>query len=141
MAAQSFLSPLLQAGLALAGLHRVPADVALTVHRFGRHHRSLGPGWHWLVPGIERVGHAVGLTGHHLHVPGAGARGEAELYYQILEPEKAGAALDAVDDWVAAQARDALAQVSESADQFKTELNRRLGGVGLRVVRCALHPG
>lgn len=35
---------LLVAGLAVCGLRHVPSGMALTVHRRGRHHRSLGPG-------------------------------------------------------------------------------------------------
>ena len=129
----------LSRALAVAGLRHVPANAGLCVRRAGRHHRNLGPGWHWVLPGLERIGPAVGLTGHHLHVPAANTAGEAELYYQILDPTKAGAALDDVDAWVTAQTRDVLAQVSGSAEQIKTELNQRIGRLGLRVVRCSLH--
>ena len=45
-----------------------------------------------------------------------------------------------VDDWVAAQTREAIAQAGASAETFKQEINRRVGRLGLRVVRCALHP-
>ena len=125
--------------LAAAGLRRVPEGSALTVHRFGRYRRTLGSGWRWLCPGLERAGATVELAGHHLHVPTDSARGEAELYYQILEPALAGEALDRVDEWVAAQTREAIAQAGASAEVFKQEINRRVGRLGLRVVRCALH--
>ena len=129
----------LAAALLAAGLRRVPADAVLTVHRFGRYRRTLAPGWRWHWPLLDRLGPAVALTGHHLHVASAPLRGEAELYYQILEPERTGQTLDQVDDWVAAQTRDALAQAGASAEQLKAELNRRVGRLGLRIVRCALH--
>lgn len=125
--------------LAAAGLRRVPEGSALTVHRFGRYRRTLGSGWRWLCPGLERAGALVELAGHHLHVPSESARGEAELYYQILEPALAGEALDRVDEWVAAQTREAIVQAGASAESFKQEINRRVGRLGLRVVRCALH--
>lgn len=130
---------LLAASLAVCGLRHVPAGTALTVHRRGRHHRSLGPGWHWLLPGMERTGHAVELTGHHLRVPGDGAA--AELYVQVLEPGKAGAVLDELDAWLAAQAREALGAGALSTDALRRELDRRFVGLGLRAVRCALHAG
>jgi regulator of protease activity HflC (stomatin/prohibitin superfamily) len=130
------LSPL--AVLAL-GLRRVPAQRGLTVRRLGRYQRTLGPGWHWILPGLERAGGQVDLIGHHLHVRGSGGKREAELYYQIMEPEKAGETLDQVDAWVAAQAREAMHESSATPDQLKLELNRRVGRLGLRVIRCSLH--
>lgn len=130
---------LLVAGLAVCGLRHVPSGMALTVHRRGRHHRSLGPGWHWLLPGLDRTGHAIGLTGHHLRIPGDGAA--AELYVQVLEPGKTGAVLDELDAWLALQAREALGTGAASADALRQELDRRFAGLGLRAVRCALYPG
>ncbi len=124
-----------------AGLRRVPAQRSLTVRRFGRYRRTLGPGWHWLLPGLDRSGAGVDLIGHHVSIQAGGAHGQAELYYQILEPEKAGATLDSVDDWVAGQAREALRGPEQSPEQFKHELNRRVGQLGLRVIRCSLHLG
>ena len=122
--------------LGLAGLRRVPAQRVATVRRFGRYRRTVGPGWHWLLP-IDRTGKQVELINHHLHV----ARGEdqAELYYQILEPEKAGETLESVDEFVAGQAREA--SHARTTSEFKLELNRRVAPKGLRVIRCALHLG
>ena len=134
---------LIAAALPLAvvalGLRKVPAQRVLTVRRFGRYRRTLAPGWHWIAPGIDRAGLQVDLINHHLHVSGADSRRQAEFYYQIVEPEKAGETLDRVDDWVASQAREAMAESGQSPEQLKTELNRRVGGMGLRVIRCSLH--
>ena len=121
-----------------AGLRRVPAQRAATLRRRGRYRRTLGPGWHWTVPGLERTGLEVDMIGHHLHVRGSRLNEEAELYYQIVEPDKVGETLDAVDDWVTAQTREALVAPS-SAEQLKAELNRRMSRLGLRVIRCSLH--
>lgn len=123
--------------IAAAGLRRVPAQNVRPVRRLGRYQRTLGPGWHWVMPGLEWTGRDVDLIGHHLHVDGESA-GSTELYYQIVEPEKAGATLEAVDDFVAGQAREALQAPNQSPDQLKQELNRRVGGLGLRVIRCSL---
>jgi len=125
---------LLVLALAATGLRRVPAQRAATVRRFGRYRRTVGPGWHWLLP-IERTGKPVELLNHHLHVPRG--EGEAELYYQILEPEKAGEALENVDEFVAEKARESAD--ARTTSEFKLELNRRVAPKGLRVVRCALH--
>jgi regulator of protease activity HflC (stomatin/prohibitin superfamily) len=131
------LSAALPLALAAAGLRRVPAQNARPVRRFGRYQRTLGPGWHWVVPGLEWTGRDVDLIGHHLRVDGGDAT-RAELYYQIVEPEKAGATLEAVDEFVAGQAREALRSPGQSPDQLKQELNRRVGRLGLRVIRCSL---
>lgn len=135
------LAPGLLLALAVGGLRRVPAQRSLTVRRFGRYRRTLGPGWHWLVPVLDRSGAGVDLIGHRVRIQAAGGQGPAELYYQILEPEKAGATLDTVDDWVAGQAREALGGALQSPEQFKHELNRRVARLGLRVIRCSLHAG
>jgi regulator of protease activity HflC (stomatin/prohibitin superfamily) len=111
----------------------------VTVHRFGRFVRALGAGWRWTVPGLDQLGQPVCLIGHHLDIP-AEEGAHAELYYQILDPAQAGADLDRVDALVTDQARDVLATLpTPAADQLKSELNRRIGGLGLRVIRCALH--
>lgn len=139
-----FPAPL--AALALAtGICRVPDNCVVTVHRSGRFIRALGAGWHWTLPGLDQLGQPVCLIGHHLDIP-AKAGTHAELYYQILDPAQAGAALDQVDSLVSEQARDALAALPERAepgrplaDLLKTELNRRVGRMGLRVIRCSFH--
>jgi regulator of protease activity HflC (stomatin/prohibitin superfamily) len=146
------LSPLLPLPLPLAslawvmGFRRVPDNSVVTVHRFGRFVRALGAGWRWTVPGLDQLGQPVCLIGHYLDIPDA-TGAHAELYYQILDPAQAGEALDRVDALVTDQARDALATLPAAnddapglADSLKAELNRRLGRLGLRVIRCALHP-
>ncbi|MDY0022940.1 hypothetical protein [Arenimonas caeni] len=146
------MSPLLPVPLPLAplawltGLRRVPDNSVVTVHRFGRFVRALGPGWRWTLPGLDQLGQPVCLIGHHLEIPGESGT-QAELYYQILDPAQAGEALDRVDALVTDQARDALASLPAAnddaptlAETLKAELNRRLGRMGLRVIRCALHP-
>lgn len=148
----TFMSPLLPLPMPLAplawltGLRRVPDNSVVTVHRFGRFVRALGPGWRWTLPGLDQLGQPVCLIGHHLDIP-ADSGAHAELYYQILDPAQAGEALDRVDALVTDQAREALASLAAAnddapslAETLKAELNHRLGRMGLRVIRCALHP-
>jgi len=122
--------------LVATGLRRVPAQRVATVRRFGRYRRTLGPGWHWLRP-LERKGASIEMLNHHLHIDRGGVG--AELYYQILDPEKAGETLERMDDFVAEEAREVA--VARTTGEFKLELNRRVAPKGLRVVRCALHLG
>ena len=94
------------------------------------------------MPWIDHLGRPVRLIGHHLDVPTDGAR--ADLYYQILDPARAGPALDRVDQLVQEQARGALDALPRTdgvtpAEALKAELNRRVAGHGLRVIRCSLH--
>ena len=127
---------LLVVALGAAGWRRVPDGCVATLQRRGRYRRPLDPGWHWLVPGIERLGRPVPLIGHQLAIRTTAAH--AALHFQILEPARAGATLDQVDDWVGAQARDALRSDPGAAPEaLKLELNRRLCEHGLRVVRCS----
>lgn len=123
-------------GLAAAGLRRVPAQRAATVRRFGRYRRTVGPGWHWVLPQVDKTSQ-VELINHHLQVPMA--EGRAELYYQIVDPEKTGETLDRADEFVAAQATAAID--ARTTGEFKLELNRRVSPLGLRVIRCSLHAG
>ena len=127
---------LLALALVASGVRRVPAHRVAAVRRFGRYRRTVGAGWHWLLP-LERTGKSVELLNHHLHV----ARGdvEAELYYQVLDPEKTGDTLEHMDEFVAEKARESAD--ARTTSEFKLELNRRVAPKGLRVVRCALHIG
>jgi hypothetical protein len=132
----SGISRLLVAAFAAAGWRRVPAGCVATLQHRGRYRRPLDPGWHWLVPGLESLGAPVPLIGHRLDVRTTASR--AALHFQILEPERAGATLDRVDAWMGDQARETLRHLPDAApDLLKTELNRRIAGHGLRVVRCS----
>jgi regulator of protease activity HflC (stomatin/prohibitin superfamily) len=146
---------LLPVAMAFAVLRRVPEGQAWTVHRFGRYARTLQPGVHAVWPAVDRIGSHVPLIGHRIELPArafGASVGNADLYYQILDPLPTGQGLESVDEMVQHQADDALAsvaanlpqQVAETAtmaDALKAELNRRLGRMGLRVIRCALHAG
>ncbi len=136
--------------LVLAGLRYVPEDTALTVHRFGRYARTLSPGLRFTVPVLDRIAHRVRLVGHQVEVPVRGeAAARAAVYYQILEPQRAGNALDHVDTLVEQHAIEALSSLAAAdgqdsaeliASRLKRELNEGLAALGLRVTRCNLHP-
>ncbi len=144
---------LLVLAILTVAVKRVPDGEAWTVYRLGRHARTLLPGRHFVWPGLERVKRHVSLIGHHVEVPvhalGA-ADGCADLYYQILDPVQAGNALESADETILREAGDAIDVVAAqmprqstwtvaAADALKQEINRRVSGIGLRVIRCALH--
>jgi regulator of protease activity HflC (stomatin/prohibitin superfamily) len=134
-------------------LKRVPDGEAWTVHRLGRHVRTLRPGLRLVFPGLDRISRHVSLIGHHVAIPVrefAAVEASADLYYQILDPVQAGNALESTDDALIREAGDAMhtlaarmpAQTGWStaaADALKQEINRRVARMGLRVIRCALH--
>lgn len=144
------LAPL--AALAVGGLRRVPEGTACTVHRFGRYARTLSPGLRWTIPFVDHIAHRVHLVGHQVAVPHAADASlptRGAVYYQILEPQRVGGALDMVDALVQREAGDGLSALlaraaADDADtlsaQLKAELNQRLADLGLRVTRCKLDP-
>lgn len=146
----------LGAGLVFASLRRIPEDTVCTVHRFGHYVRTLNPGFRFTLPFIDRIAHRVRLVGHHVELPaqsfGANSAARGAVYYQILEPQRAGGALDDVDALVEREACLQLAvlaandetaertglEPSALAGQLKNDLNQRLGSLGLRITRCQL---
>lgn len=136
----TFMSPLLPLPMPLAplawlsGFRRVPDNSVVTVHRFGRFIRALGPGWRWTLPGLDQLGRPVCLIGHHLSVVGAQGA-QAELHYQILDPALAGEDLDDIDALVVREALPLL-DAPIGSEALKVTMNQQLGPKGLRVIRC-----
>lgn len=141
----------LGAGLAVASLRRIPEDTVCTVHRFGRYVRTLTPGLRFTLPFVDHIAHRVRLVGHQVELRAAAAGEPASacgaVYYQILEPERAGDLLDDVDGWVEREASRHLAALALSApgqdapmlgNLLKSELNQQLATHGLRITRCQL---
>jgi regulator of protease activity HflC (stomatin/prohibitin superfamily) len=138
---------LLAGSTALGGLRRVPAGTVCTVHRFGRYVRTLRPGLHFTWPLLDSIAHRVNLIGHQIDLsPQPDSRCGAVVYFQILEPERAGEALEQVDSMVEREARRRLSalvrceasEVAGIAARLKQELNTQLGVLGLRITRCQL---
>lgn len=143
MSAAIIVLCLLGAGLAATSLRRVPEGTVCTVHRFGRYVRTLTPGLRLTLPLVDRIAHRVRLVGHQVELRGPAVTGGA-LYFQILEPERAGDALEQVDALVereACRTLEALAVapgVTDLGQRLKSELNQQFGTLGLRVTRCQL---
>ncbi len=140
----------LGAVLVIASLRRVPEDTVCTVHRFGRYARTLTPGLRFTLPFVDKIAHRVRLVGHQIDLPPQrlddGHAARAAVYYQILDPERAGEALADVDALVGREAQARLAAIASDAvvptdgaaldTRLRTELNRRFDALGLRITRC-----
>ncbi|MCB1553517.1 MAG: hypothetical protein KDJ14_06875 [Xanthomonadales bacterium] len=132
------------AALALAGVRRVPASQAFSLHRMGRFHRVLVPGWHWTVPVLDQITHEVDLIGHRIRIDSDAPSSEAEIFFQIVEPLRVGSRLEEVDGVVRAAAEAGLAMLRRQntvesaslASDWKQALNTQLRGMGVQVTRC-----
>ncbi|MFA5684446.1 MAG: SPFH domain-containing protein [Lysobacteraceae bacterium] len=132
--------------LALMSVRRVPEGSAFAIHRFGRYARTLSPGLRLMIPLIERVAAQVELINHRIQLPLDADDGQrAALYYQIVEPARAGDKLAEIDAVVEREARAQLSSLLAAANDpdafcpnLKNGLNARLESLGLRVTRCQL---
>ncbi|MCB1559768.1 MAG: hypothetical protein KDI75_01510 [Xanthomonadales bacterium] len=146
----NLLIPVLGLVVLLAfSLHRVPEGEARLVNRFGRYHRTLKPGWRWQLPLLDRDGGRYPLLGHHVEVHLPQVQSDADIYFQVLEPAVSGPALGRLDDLVTLEATARLVDLgreraeddslSSLSNRYCDSLNRHLGRLGLRVIRCQLH--
>lgn len=92
--------------LALASLCRVPPGHSYTINRLGRFHRTLAPGIHFIVPGIDRITHRISMLGQVLGVEcttlqtadECPVQARGTLYFQILDPRKASGRIHTLEE-------------------------------------------
>lgn len=112
--------------LLVAGLRRVPDGHCFTVNRLGRFHRTLQPGWHLVLPLIDRVTRRISTAGsvltvknHRLttrdHQPMVAS---GKVYLQVLDPRKAAYQPGDLD-------RGAEALARSCADELVNQLTLR----------------
>lgn len=123
--------------LLCALLRRVPAGHVQILHRRGRPPRMLQPGLHLVLPGLDRLGHRIDLTGQILqfqdaHADTCGLRGR--VYWQVLEPERVDPVIDQAAQLIRSSALEAL---HEEAGPIQTD-RRALGSRLKRVLNGAL---
>ena len=83
--------------LVLMGVRSVPQGTELTVERFGRYTRSLGPGLSLIVPFVDRIGARMNMMEQVLDVPqqevitrdNAMVKVDGVVFYQVLDAAKA----------------------------------------------------
>lgn len=134
--------------LAAVALQRVPLGQVYSVYRHGKQARLLSAGTHWLVPLLDRVAHKIDLAGQTLRLEEqadtTGVHGT--VYWQVLEPERADAVFEQVDQLIRRGAQEALSAepTAESVDRrvlgtrLKYSLNQTLRERGMLVTRVDL---
>ncbi|MDE2307114.1 MAG: hypothetical protein KGJ97_02345 [Xanthomonadaceae bacterium] len=135
--------------LMASAIRRVPVGQVYTLYRHGKMARLLQPGIHLVLPLRDRVAHKIDLAGQTLRLeePGSEA-GEMRgtVYWQVLEPERADAVFEQVDQLIRRGAIEALQGESgvdlgdrrDLGRHLKLSLNNALRERGMMVTRVEL---
>ncbi|WP_426687542.1 SPFH domain-containing protein [Rhodanobacter ginsengiterrae] len=140
---------LVSAVLAASAVRHVPAGQVYSLYRRGKLVRVLQAGTHLVLPLLDRVAHKINLAGQTLRLDApledAGdLRGT--VYWQVLEPERADAVFEQVDQLIRRGAREALrnepaadgANRRDLGARVKQSLNSALRERGMMVTRVEL---
>jgi regulator of protease activity HflC (stomatin/prohibitin superfamily) len=108
---------------------RVPEGQVHSLYRRGKLLRLLHPGVHLVLPGRDRVGHRINLAGQVLRfrepLPSA-SHLSGTVYWQVLEPERADAVIDQVEQLIRGGTLDALKAEPEVVPENRRDLGGRL---------------
>lgn len=137
------------AALLVAAVRRVPNGRVYSVYRGGKLIRVLEEGTHLVLPLRDRVVHKIDLAGQTLRLeePLDEARDlRGTVYWQVLEPERADAVIDEVNELIRRGACEALRSQPSAAHashrdlgaQVKQSLNSALRQRGMMVTRVEL---
>jgi hypothetical protein len=135
--------------VAVAAVKRVPMGQVYSLYRRGKPVRLLKAGVHFVMPLLDRVAHKIDLSGQTLRFeePLADAHEvSGTVYWQVLEPERADAVFEQVDQLIRRGAQQALREEPEvdSVDRrdlgarLKQTLNSALRERGMMVTRVEL---
>jgi regulator of protease activity HflC (stomatin/prohibitin superfamily) len=127
----------------------VPAGQVYSLYRRGKPVRLLQAGMHLVLPLRDRVAHKINLAGQTLRFedPLADAHDvRGTVYWQVLEPERADAVFEQVDQLIRRGAQEALRgePATDHADRrdlgarVKQSLNSALRERGMMVTRVEL---
>lgn len=116
--------------LLASAIKRVPAGQVYSLHRLGKPARLLQPGVHMVMPLLERVAHKINLAGQVLRLEESLADNARDVrgtvYWQVLEPERADAVIDQVEQLIRTGALDALQAEATGVDEDRRHLGSRL---------------
>lgn len=131
-----------------ACVKRIPEGQAYTLRRFGGHVRTIGAGTHLVLPGIERVAHRIRLLGNVVsfqRLQAGNQRYNGQIYYQVLDAERADAVIDNIDNLVCGCLRALLDDGAEDDagrnSRLKGALNEQLREQGILVTRVQVGAG
>ena len=135
--------------LVLMGVRSVPQGTELTVERFGRYTRTLGPGLSLIVPFVDRIGARMNMMEQVLDVPeqevitrdNAMVKVDGVVFYQVLDAAKAAYEVTGLDNAILNLTTTNIRTVMGSMDldellSKRDEINGRL----LQVVDEATTP-
>ena len=146
------LSALLVALLAVlfaSAVRHVPEGQVYSLYRRGKPVRLLQAGMHLVLPLLDRVAHKINLAGQTLRLDAPTAdtcEVCGTVYWQVLEPERADAVFEQVDQLIRRGAQEALRSepANEPVDRrdlgvrVKQSLNQVLRERGMMVTRVEL---
>ncbi len=132
--------------LAASAVRHVPAGQVHSLYRRGKPLRLLQAGIHLVLPLLDRVTHKINLAGQTLRFeePLADTHDvRGTVYWQVLEPERADAVFEQVDQLIRRGAKEALLAASATSHQdlgarVKQTLNSALRERGMMVTRVEL---
>lgn len=117
------------AGLFASAVRHVPMGQVYSVYRQGKPARLLSPGRHVVMPLVERVRHRIDLGGQVLSLAQTrvGSRDVAgKVYWQVLEPERADAVIEDVEQLIRRGAMDAFSDQADGLSDDRTDLGMHL---------------
>lgn len=134
--------------LAVSAVRYVPAGQVYSLYRRGKPVRLLQAGTHLVMPLLDRVAHKINLAGQTLRFeePLADTHDvRGTVYWQVLEPERADAVFEQVDQLIRRGAKEALLAGSATdrrdlGARVKQTLNSALRERGMMVTRVELDP-
>jgi regulator of protease activity HflC (stomatin/prohibitin superfamily) len=140
---------ILPAALIASAVRVVPVGQVYSLYRRGKPVRLLSSGLHLALPLLDRVAHKINLAGQTLRFeePLADARDvRGTVYWQVLEPERADAVFEQVDQLIRRGAQEALRSepAADGVDRrdlgarVKRALNGALRERGMMVTRVEL---
>ena len=121
--------------LVASAVRHVPEGQVYSLYRHGRPVRLLQAGTHLVLPLLDRVAHKMNLGGQtlRLEAPLANACEVCgTVYWQVLEPERADAVFEQVDQLIRRGAQEAL-----SSEPTTEQVDRR--DLGVRVKQSLNH--
>lgn len=142
------LTVLLLTALMASAVRHVPAGQVYSLYRLGKPVRLLQAGIHLALPLLDRVAHKINLAGQTLRFEELLADAHdvrGTVYWQVLEPERADAVFEQVDQLIRRGIKEALlgapaADSRELGARMKLALNVALRERGMMVTRVDLDP-